>query len=335
VKAGIDPLAAKAQAKAERAAAVERKAKAVTFDEAADAYIQAHKAAWRRRSEQLWHNSLAQHVSPHFGRKVVGDVTTEDVLRALTPIWTSKTVTATIVRARIELVLDYAKGRGWRSGENSAVWRGNLRSLLPAPAKVHRAEHRPALAWREAPALMARIPDDGSMADRCLKFLVFTACRSGEARGARWSEIDLENAVWAIPASRMKAGKEHRVPLSGPAMAILAELARLRTDDDRVFFSQRQGRRLSDKTLKLPLRRLGYDACSVHGMRSTFRDWAADTGKPADLAEAALAHVVGSAVARAYQRSDLLDARRVLMQQWADYLTRELAQVVTLRRIRR
>jgi integrase len=255
-------------------------------------------------------------------------VSVEDVLRVLSPIWTTKTTMATIVRSRIELVLDYARAHGWRSGENPALWRGNLRSLLPPPAKVHRIEHRAALPWREAPSFLARLRAAPLMTGRCLAFLMLTATRSGEARGALWSEIDLDAAVWTIPAERMKAGKEHRVPLSAPALALLREIAPLRTDEPLVFLGAKAGRPLTDVALNKTPRRFGLDGITVHGFRSTFRDWCADHGQPADLAEAALAHVTGSAVERAYARSDLLERRRALMAEWADFLTRVPAEVV-------
>jgi integrase len=317
---GIDPLAEREQAKAERSGMV-------TFAQAADAYIEAHRTAWRGRGESHWRQSLAMHVLPVLGQKAVGQVTVADVLKALTPLWTTKTPMAKIVRSRIELVLDFAGARGWRpaGAGNVATWRGNLRMLLPPPGKVHRVEHHRALPWREAPTLIASLGETG-IAARCLAFLILTATRSGEARGARWDEIDMAQKLWVIPAQRMKAGREHRVPLSEPAMAILTELAELRTGD-LVFFGAKRGSAIGDTTLQTLLGRLGRSV-TVHGMRSTFRDWCADTGKLGDLAEVALAHVVGSAVARAYQRSDLLDARRDLMDAWAAYLTAPPAVVL-------
>jgi integrase len=319
---GVDPLAEREQAKGEKAATV-------SFGEAAEAYIVAHRSAWRGRGESHWRQSLAMHVLPVFGAKTVGRVTVDDVLKALTPVWTEKTPMAKIVRSRIELVLDFAKARGWRSGENVATWRGNLAMLLPSPAKVHRIEHHPALPWREAPALLVALAGDSSIAARCLQFLILTAVRSGEARAAAWSELDLERGLWIIPAARMKAGQEHRVPLSEAALAILWELAALRTGD-LVFFGLRPTRPMPDTALKHVLQRLGHGHITVHGMRSCFRDWCADTGKPGDLADMSLAHTVGSAVERAYRRSDVLDRRRVLMAEWADFLTKPPATVIKL-----
>jgi integrase len=319
----IDPLEAKQRDKAEKAARV-------SFTEAVETYVEAHQASWRGyHATERWRQSLADYAEPVFGRKPIGEVSVEDVLRSLKPIWTTKTATASRVRSRIELVLDYAKARGWRQGENPAVWRGNLRMLLPPTARVHRVEHRAALAWQQAPALMTALSAETDMASRCLAFLTLTATRSAEARGARWSEIDLDETLWIIPAARTKTSKEHRVPLSPTALAILHALAALRTCD-LVFFG-RQGLPLADTTLKLALRRAGHGDVTVHGMRSTFRNWCADTGKQGDLAEAALAHVVGNAVVRAYQRSDLMERRRVLMEQWAAFLTQPPAVVVPLR----
>jgi integrase len=325
---GIDPLDARQQAKV-------NKAKTISFADAASHFIDAHRLSWRGQGESQWRQSIADHVLPVFGRKPVAEVSIEDVLRALQPIWQTRTPTAVVVRSRIEMVLDYARAHGWRpaASANPATWRGNLRSLLPPPARLHTVKHHAALPWREAPALMAALAAKDSISARCLRFLILTACRSDEARGARWDEIDLDNAggpVWTIPASRMKMKKLHRVPLSDAAMDILRELAKLRLCD-LIFFghkARRVGAPMCGTSLKAVLRRLGHADITVHGMRSTFRDWCADTGKQGDLAEAALAHVVGNAVVRAYQRSDLLDARRALMSQWAAFLTQPPGLVV-------
>jgi integrase len=322
----IDPLDARQASRASAEAVA-----TVSFAQAAAAYIDAHQAGWHGpRSVAQWQNSLAAYALPRFGTKPVDSVTVDDVLKALSPIWTTKTVTASIVRSRLELILDYARARGWRTGENPAIWRGNLRSLLPPPGKVHRTVHRAALPWRDAPALMAALASESNMAARCLRFLMLTATRSQEARACRWSEIDMGAALWTIPASRMKAGKQHRVPLSDAAMDILEALAGMRTGE-LVFFSRVRGRPVADTTLAAALKRRGQHAITIHGFRSTFRDWAADTGQPADAAELALAHVVGSQVTRAYARSDLLEARRTLMHAWAEFLLTPPAVVVPIR----
>jgi integrase len=322
---GIDPLAQREQAKA-------AKATRVNFSEAVETYIEAHQASWRGyRAVERWRQCLADYAVPAFGQKPVGEVGVEDVLRALTPIWTTKTMTASRVRSRIEQVLDYAKARGWRQGENPAMWRGNMKLLLPPSCKLHTVQHRAALPWQEAPALFATLREASGVASLALTFLVLTACRSGEVRGCRWSEIDMERQIWVIPPSRMKTAKEHRVPLSEPAIAVLRRLWDVRTGE-LVFFSVRQARPLADTTLKSVLRRLEHGDVTVHGFRSTFRDWCADSGRPADIAEAALAHLPVSKIVAAYQRSDLLEARRGLMDAWASFLTRPATEVVPLRK---
>jgi integrase len=315
VMLGIDPLVERQRAKAARLATV-------SFAEAAERYIAAHRAGWRGRSEEHWRQTLTDHALPHLGQRPVDRVTVDDVLAVLSPIWSTKNVTASTVRSRVELVLSYAKARGWRSGENPARWRDHLDHLLPKPGRVHRIEHRPALDWREDPALMAALANDHSMASQCLRFLILTGARSGEARAATWGEFDLDAAVWTLPAEHMKARREHRVPLSEPALAIVIALAPVRTGA-LVFAGRVRGRPVSDNGLTRALRRAGCDGCTVHGFRSTFRDWCADTGQPADLAEMALAHQVGSAVERSYRRSDVLERRRLLMEQWARFLCRE------------
>jgi integrase len=325
---GIDPLAQRQEARAE-------KRSTVSFAEAAAAYLTAHRAGWHSRTAEHWRTNLDRHVLPVFGAKPINAINVNDVLRCLTPLWDTKPVIAVSLRSRIELILDYARVRGWRPSDmaNVATWRGNLRMLLSPPAKVHKVEHHPALDWRQVPALMAQLgpgTDETGTPALCLRFLILTATRSGEARGARWSEIDLATALWTVPAARMKAQRDHRVPLSDAALNVLRRLAAVRTGD-LVFFGQRAGREVGDRSLKWVLNRLGHGHVTVHGFRSSFRDWCAETGKPSDVAEMALAHVVGSRVARAYQRSDLIDARRLIMQQWSEYLMRPPAEVVPLR----
>jgi integrase len=314
---GADPLEAREQAKAAQTPCR-------TFLQAAEAYLAAHRAGWRNRVEAIWRSSLVMHVFPTFGQKPVSEVDREDVLAALTPIWTKKPVTASIVRNRIELIFDYAIARNWREKANPAQWRSGLKALLPAVTKVHTTVHRAALPWQQAPSFMATLTDQDGMAARCLAFAILTATRSGEARGALWSEVDLDAAVWTIPAARMKAKKPHTVPLSEPAITILRELHEVRTGD--VIFFGRAGV-IADTTLRDLLQQV-HPGITVHGFRSSFRDWAADTGKPGDLAEQCLAHTVGSAVERAYRRSDVLERRRALMDAWAAYLTAPPAVVL-------
>jgi integrase len=328
---GSDPLAAREQARAAAQEAAGATRRVPTLSDCAEAYVAAHGAGWRGpRVADQWRHSLRDHVFPRLGNKPVGTLTTDDLLAVLEPIWKRLPQTAAKVRSRIENLLDYATARGWRSGPNPALWRGGLKTLLPSTEKVRATQHYAALPWQEAPALLAKLDAVNTMSGRALAFMIHTAVRSGEVRGARWDEIDLDAATWTLPASRMKAGKEHRVALSGAALAILASLHAVRTEEPRVFLGK-GGRPMADVTLKDVLRRIGYGHVTVHGMRSTFRDWCADTGQSSDAAEAALAHVAGSAVVRAYQRSDLLDQRRPLMEAWASYLLRAPAEVIPLR----
>jgi integrase len=322
---GVDPLAEREQQRQEQAARV-------SFAEAVERYIAEHGVRWRGyRAVIQWRHSLTTHANPHFGAKPVSEVTKQDVLKALRPIWQTKPVTAHRVRNRTEMVLRFAAGMGWRSGENPAAWRGNLDVLLPRQSTFHVIEHRAALPWQELPALMARLLTGSTMAEKCLAFIVFTGCRSLEGRGVTWPELDLDRRVWTIPASRTKNRAVHRVPLSEGAMMIVRELAALRTDSPLVFL-RRDGKRLPMAKITLTdlVQRMGHRA-TVHGMRSSFADWAAEHGYSSDAVEAALGHVIGIAVRRAYARSDLLEARRLLMQAWSDYLTREPAEVIPLR----
>jgi integrase len=318
---GVDPLAAREQAQAEKTAPA-------CFREAAAAYIEAHRAGWRGRTEEHWTRSLAAHARPINGKRV-GEIDREDILRCLEPIWTRKAVMAGIIRNRIELVLDYAIARGWASGPNAATWRGGLKALLPAKAKFHATVHRPALRWQDAPGFMTQLMDQDRIPARCLAFCILTATRSGEARGATWSEINMEEMVWTIPAARMKAKKAHTVPLSESAMTILRKLHAMRSGE-LVFFGRKRGAVMVDTTLRDLVRHL-HPAITVHGFRSTFSTWAADHRQDATLVETSLAHAVGNAVSQAYQRSDLLDARRGLMDAWAAFLTQPPAQVIPLR----
>jgi integrase len=243
------------------------------------------------------------------------------VMKVLDPIWTTKTETASRVRGRIEAVLDWATVRGFRRGENPARWRGHLEKALPARTKVQRVQHHAAMAIDAIPGFMAQLRDRSGAGAQCLAFLILTASRYNEAAGARWGEIDLEKRVWTVPAERMKAGREHRVPLSDPTLEILRDRAKLRSGGKRetlVFGSDfRHDAQLSDMTLTAALRRLGRKE-TVHGFRSTFRDWAAErTSFPREIAEAALAHANADKVEAAYRRSDLFEKRRELMAAWA------------------
>ena len=263
-------------------------------------------------------------------------VDTGAVMKLLEPLWREKTETASRTRGRIEAILDYAKARGWREGENPARWRGHLDHLLPRRSKAQRVEHYAALDWRKVGAFMAELRQVNSIPARCLEILILTAARSSEARRMRWHEVDLAHGVWTIPATRMKSGREHRTPLSEPAIAVLRDMTQFGSrPDDLVFPSARSGAAISDVTLTKAVRDAGEHGATVHGFRSTFRDWCAEaTNYPRELAEAALAHALSDKVEAAYQRGDLLERRRRLMADWSAFLSRSMAAgaVVTLAR---
>jgi integrase len=317
VASGVDPIERR---KADRTAARIAVAKALTFDDCRDAYIEAHEKAWRNpKHRQQWLNTLRTYATPVFGKLPVQAVDTGLVMKVLGPIWNTKPETASRVRGRVEVILDWAKVSEYRSGENPARWRGHLDHLLPAKSKVRKVEHHPALPYAQIGAFMASLREQPMGAARALEFLILTATRTGETIGASWEEIDLETRIWMIPAGRMKVTREHRVPLSAAAAAVLKEMRELR-QNDFVFPGARQGRPLSEMALLMLLRRMGYGHITVHGFRSTFRDWAAErTNFPREVAEMALAHAIPDAVEAAYRRGDLFDKRRKLMDAWAAY----------------
>lgn len=325
LRAGLDPIDARKGADPVAAAPIPA---IHTFEAVAGEYIAAHEAGWRNaKHRQQWTNTLATYAFPILGAVDVADLTTDAVAGVLAPIWTTKPETASRLRGRIEAVLDYARVKGWRSGDNPATWRGNLKHLLADPTKMATVKHHAALPWREIGAFMATVAGREGVASLALRFAILTAARTGEVIGATWREIDLDGpdgAVWTIPGARMKAGKEHRVPLSDAAVAILTEAGKLRTRKDAaalpVFPGQRIDRPVSNMSMEMLLRRMGRRDLTVHGFRSTFRDWVAEaTDYPRELAEASLAHTLGNAVERAYQRGDLLTKRRKLMEAWATF----------------
>jgi integrase len=324
--AGDNPVETRQAKRIERVLAA---AKAMTFESAAEQYITAHTASWRDpRHEGQWRQSLSDYAFPTLGPLLVMKIDTELVRLVLEPIWLTKTETATRVRSRIEAVLDWATSRGLRQGENPARWKGHLENLLPKRSKVRRVEHHPALPFAEVGSLMAELRRQEGVAHRALEFLILTAARTGEVLGAKWHEIDLAERVWTVPATRMKAGKEHRVPLSDAALQVLNAMAAIR-DDDYVF-PGRNGP-LGGMAMRRVLAAIRDDV-SVHGFRSTFRDWAGEaTAYPREVAEMALAHTVGSQVEAAYRRGDLFEKRRALMRDW-DQRSAGGAVVLPLRR---
>jgi integrase len=334
--AGIDP---KAKRDAERGAATIEAAKAMTFDQAAERYIAAHIAAWRNpKHRQQWQNTLATYASPVIGNLPMAAIDVGLVLQILEPIWSIKPETAGRVRGRIEVILDWAKARGHRDGENPARWKGLLDKLLPKRSKVRRVKHHPALSYAELPGFMAALRERPGVAARALEFAILTASRSGEARGARFAEIDFANKVWTVPAERMKGGREHRVPLGPRALEIataMATQAKAVTATDiaalPVFPGARMGGSLSDMSLTAVLRRMGTDVVP-HGFRATFKTWATErTNFPSEVVEAALAHAPGDKVEAAYQRGDIFEKRRRLMAAWEGFTANVPAAVVPIR----
>nr|WP_312379562.1 integrase arm-type DNA-binding domain-containing protein [Delftia acidovorans] len=316
IEQGLDPILER-----ERALSLLRaeQAKSMTFEAACQALIDAKSDEWRNPKHRAqWAASLATYAYPTIGKLQVGDVGQAHILSILQPIWKEKTETATRLRGRIEQVLDWARVRGFREGENPARWRGHLDKLLPAPTKIAKVVHHKALPIDAMPGFMAQLRQRKGLSARALEFLVLTAARSGEVRGATWQEIDMEAAVWTVPAERMKAQKEHRVPLSPQALALLASVPRLEGND--LVFPAPRGGQLSDMTLTNLMRRMELEAVP-HGMRSTFRDWAAErTHFPREVAEMALAHTIGNAVEAAYRRGDLFTKRAELMSEWASFV---------------
>jgi len=317
VKAGVDPIDAR---NAERARQAVDAASSLTFQQCAERYIASHEKGWRNAKHRAqWSNTLATYAYPAFGDVPVDAVDTGMVMEVIEPLWASKTETASRVRGRIEAVLDWAKALGYRSGENPARWRGHLANLLPPRDKVRRVKHHAALPYDGMAEFMAALRERDAVTARALEFQILTAARPGEAVGAKWDEIDLDKAEWVIAAERMKTEVEHRVPLSEAAVAVLREMEKMRVSG-YVFPGQRDGRPLWTDAMRRLLERMGHAGLTSHGFRSTFRDWAAErTAFPGDVAEAALAHVVGNKVEAAYRRGDLFDKRRKLMEAWAAY----------------
>ncbi len=313
---GIDPIDA---ARQKTLAEATEKGRAVTFKEAAEVYVAAHKDEWRNAKHGAqWLATLEAYAFPHFGNVSVGGVDRAMVLKALEPIWKTKNETARRVRGRIENILDAATARGQRSGENPARWR-LLKHLVAKHSKVKAVRHHPALPYSQIAGFMTDLRKQEGTAAQCLEFTVLTAARTSEAVGARWDEIDLKGALWTVPASRIKAGRVHRVPLSAPALAILDAQAMVR-ENEFVFPGGRRKKPLSNMAMAALLKRMGRKDFVVHGLRSSFRDWAAEmTSFPREVAEMALAHAVGDAVERAYRRGDLLTRRAKMMQAWAAF----------------
>jgi integrase len=331
---GIDPIEHR---RAERAARALETAKGITFKECAESYIKAHRAGWRNvKHAGQWEATLATYAYPHVGALSVQAIDTALVMKVLEQpmdrgamLWTARPETASRLRGRMELILDWAKARGYRDGENPARWRGHLDKLLPASGKVRKVEHHAALPYAELPAFMTALRAQEGISARALEFAILTAARTGEVIGAGLNEISECEKVWTVPSDRMKAGKEHRVPLSPLALTIVNGIDRgsdtgqsSAQSEARAFAfpGGNPGKPLSNMALLMLLRRMGRDDLTAHGFRSTFRTWAAErTNFPREVIEAALAHTIGSKVEAAYQRGDLFDKRRRLMEAWAQF----------------
>lgn len=327
---GIDPID---QKKRDRAQIIEDGRALKTFKEFAEEYIRDKSAEWSNaKHEKQWSSTLSTYAYSIFGNIPVGMIETDHVLRALKPIWQSKTETATRVRQRIEAVLDAAKAEGLRKGDNPASWKGHLSYRLPNPSKIKKVRHHPALPYQEASAFIRDLHERENVAARGLSFLIHTAARTGEVIGAIFDEFDIENAIWTVPAIRMKAEKEHRVPLSPPALEIVKTMEIERSNE--FVFPGLRGGGLSNMAFLQQLKHMGRDDLTVHGFRSTFRDWAAEqTAYPSDVVEMALAHTISNKTEAAYRRGDLFEKRRRLMNDWATYCDQisETSEVIPLR----
>jgi integrase len=302
-----------------------------------------HESGWRNwKHRQQWRNSLKSYAYPALGKLPVSEIDTELVLKVLrqpvgmgsgrsSPLWNARSETASRVRGRIEAVLSWAKARGLRSGENPAQWRGHLDQLLPPRSKVRRLRHHPALSYAELPAFMEELRGRSGISPRALEFTILTASRTGEALGARWEEVDLDQSIWTVPAERMKSGRTQRVPLAPRAISILEELDAIR-QNDFVFPGWKIGQPLSNMALLMLLREMR-PGITVHGFRSTFKDWCSETTHtPNFVSEAALAHVVADKVEAAYRRADLFVKRRKLMEAWERFCARGHASAAPVKR---
>lgn len=315
LRGDIDPIEQKRAARSAMIAAVQS---TLTFDQCATAYIAAHRTGWKNaKHADQWANTINTYASPIIGAVSMNLIDTATLMRILEPIWKEKTETASRLRGRIESVLDWATVRGYRKGDNPARWKGHLDKLLAAPSKVAKVEHHAALDHQKIGAFMAELRQQAGMGAKALEFAIITAARSGEVRGATWAEVDMDNALWIIPAERMKAEKEQRIPLSDAALKLLQNLPRI--DDCDLLFPNTKGGELSDMTLTAVLRRMNAGV-TAHGFRSTFRDWAGETtAYPREVIEHALAHQLKDKAEAAYARGTLFDKRRRLMADWSKY----------------
>jgi len=325
---GRDPIA---ERDAQRAALAAASAKRRTFDECVASYSRAHSPKWSAKHAYQWGSAMTRFASPVLGKLPVDIIDVSFVVRVLEPIWHERPEVASRLRGAIESVLAWATVRQFRSGDNPARWTNHLEELLPSRREILPVEHFAALAYRDVPGLIAKLRERSGIVGRALEFLILTASRSGEVLGARWDEIGLAERVWTVPAERMKSRREHRVPLCDRALAILNEM-KLYRRNGFVFPSERR-ENLGESPMRELLKRLGYKA-TIHGMRSAFRDWAGEqTNFAREVCEAALAHAIGNKVEQAYRRGDALEKRRRLMEAWADFCSRPVAQGATITKL--
>lgn len=328
---GLDPIEVRDSKRANQALSA---ARALTFDQCAEAYIKAHRSGWKNEKHiEQWQNTLRDYCGPVIGSLPVHLVDTGKVVEVLEPIWSTKNETATRLRGRIEKILDWATVRSYRSGDNPARWRGHLDNLLARIEKRKRVNHHPALAFNEMGEFMVALRAQEGITADALELLILTATRTGEVIGAKWDEFDMDAALWTIPAERMKAYREHRVPLSTQAMKLLNGLLKKR-QGDFVFPGRKKKKPLSNMAMLTQLKRMGKTNITVHGFRSTFRDWAAEcTNYPREVCEMALAHTVSDQVEAAYRRGDLFEKRRMLMEDWAKHcdIIKQPGKVVSIR----
>lgn len=329
IREGLDPIE---ERKAARERLISSQGSSVNFEAAAKCCIASKRHEFTSRHAAQWESTLSMYAFPVMGKILVNDIELSHILRVLEPAWLTKTKTMARVRERIERVLAWAIVHGYRKGDNVARWKGNLDAVLPKPGKVSSVNHYPALPWKDIPAFLPELRKREGIAARALEFLILTATRSGEVRGSAWSEIDMTEKTWTIPAARMKTNREHRVPLSDAAMELLAELPRF-IGNPHIFPAPRGGA-LADLALSKIMKRMQVNAVP-HGFRSTFRDWAAENTAYSDnVCEQALAHTIPSAVEAAYRRGDLFEKRITLMADWAAYCqkTPATAEVVNIER---
>ena len=323
---GGDPIG---ERRAATKAAEDEARRAITFRELGEQYIETHRAGWKSaKHAQQWGNTLAQYAYPVIGDLQPSEIGTGHVLEILQPIWQTKTETASRIRNRVELVLDAAKARGLTSGENPARWRGHLDKLLPKRSKVVAVKHHAAMPYSQVPAFFCQLAKHENLSARALELIILCGCRVSEVVEARWDEINLERQEWTIPAGRMKAGREHRIPLSKQAVALFEGLPRI-MGSPHVFPGQKPGRSHSASAVVKFMLRQGAEAYTRHGFRSSFRDWAAErTNFPREICEMAIAHKVVQGAEAAYWRGDVLDKRRGLMDLWGQYVANENSGVV-------